>query len=376
MYLGSPNITNIPTFQAAQAIRNVYFPVIASTGIVTNILSIVIFSSASLRKVHLFAYLGGLAVCDSVTLTIGLLFFTQRMKFTPVTTVTCKIFYFFFYSAIHTASSIHVFTTFERFLAVWKPFTLKEWHRKTPPVYGLLVIYSFWSLLNSQNLFTRKATLKFNSVKCDASRPEYLHFLRVIHPWLDATIYCFLPLLLLITFNILIIVKLKKSRIIKRGQKSMKLVNLNLNKVHTGDATPSVDINSTEHQASKVDSQEEQSHQTEGKSNENHLKYQKNGQAQNLITRTLLSVSFAYVFFTTPIGIVLIYEPFWNFRESGTSLASWNLARSIGGNLMFTNHAINFWIYCLTCRAFREQLLKAFKALRNKCIKCCERNKV
>ena len=363
-FLTARNITNFTEYQVAQGIRNIYFPIIASLGITLNVTSFCVFVTSSLRKVHIFAYLAGLAACDTVALIIGVFLLLQRHDIIPVTPVTCKVFLFFFYSAIHTSSCYHVFTTLERFLAVWKPFFVKKWHRLTPPKFGVPAIYGFWLLISSHNFFTRSARFRNWRVRCVPSESKYEDFIRRIHPWLDAAVYCIIPLLFLTTFNILIIIKLRKSNLTTKNQ-----VNITDRRDENVPST-SLDMPQISTSGSQGTLQEPKT-KTVSKRYPGSKKIARNSPAQ--ITRTLLGVSFSFIFLTTPMSVVLIAEPFWNYRATKPGLALRVLMRSLGGNLMYTNHAINFFVYLITCRAFREKLHLAARVFweRLKCA-CCK----
>ena len=69
------------------------------------------------------------------------------------------------------------------------------------------------------------------------------------------------------------------------------------------------------------------------------------------IINMLLTVSFTWFFLTLPVSL-LGFVPF---------LHDTLVARSVCFLLMYTNHSINFYLYCLTGKKFRQELKEVFK---------------
>nr|KAG5687870.1 hypothetical protein BaRGS_007564 [Batillaria attramentaria] len=63
----------------------------------------------------------------------------------------------------------------------------------------------------------------------------------------------------------------------------------------------------------------------------------------------LLTVSMAFLFLTLPLGIFVVLFRYWN-PTSGYQKALFSLIRDVTESLMFTNHAINFLLYCLSVK--------------------------
>jgi len=65
-----------------------------------------------------------------------------------------------------------------------------------------------------------------------------------------------------------------------------------------------------------------------------------------------LGISFAFLICVAPSIVLLIGKPFWKHR---TNVAYQN-AKAISNFLGFLNHCINFFLYCVTGRHFRQEL--------------------
>ena len=76
----------------------------------------------------------------------------------------------------------------------------------------------------------------------------------------------------------------------------------------------------------------------------------------------LLSVTTAFLILTTPIAVTIILEKLWKFQGNPYNVAVWRLLRAITANLMYTQHAINFFLYFASNKSFREEFKGMFKA--------------
>ncbi|KAL4234281.1 hypothetical protein ACF0H5_005932 [Mactra antiquata] len=145
-----------------------------------------------------------------------------------------------------------------------------------------------------------------------------------IWPWVDAGIYSFAPFIIILVLNSVIIrsvVVAKRSRNLLR-QKSSLVPN-------------------------------------------KRYRVQQQGEMSKKITIMLLAVSFTFLVTTLPMNLVLIYTSFAEemANDDDATFAKRKLIKTIAEVLMYTNHSINFFLYCATGRKFRNQ----FKSL----ICCC-----
>ncbi|KAK7489478.1 hypothetical protein BaRGS_00019277 [Batillaria attramentaria] len=72
------------------------------------------------------------------------------------------------------------------------------------------------------------------------------------------------------------------------------------------------------------------------------------------LTRMLLTVSVTFLVLTLPAGVFVVLFRQWN-PSAGYQKALFSLVRDITFNLMYTNHAINFLLYCLSGTRFRAK---------------------
>ncbi|XP_053400572.1 uncharacterized protein LOC128557323 [Mercenaria mercenaria] len=80
----------------------------------------------------------------------------------------------------------------------------------------------------------------------------------------------------------------------------------------------------------------------------------------NQITLTLLLVNVVFVVTATPAYIFLVGRSTWVDEESGMT-STQEIVWATVNQMVYINHAINFILYCLTGRRFRQQVLNAFR---------------
>ena len=61
----------------------------------------------------------------------------------------------------------------------------------------------------------------------------------------------------------------------------------------------------------------------------------------------LLLVTCAFLLLVGPVAVVLVVERYYWIRTTVHEQAVFHLVRTIFNNLAYTNHAINFCLYCL-----------------------------
>ncbi|KAK7094783.1 uncharacterized protein [Littorina saxatilis] len=75
--------------------------------------------------------------------------------------------------------------------------------------------------------------------------------------------------------------------------------------------------------------------------------------ASRQLTRMLVCVSIAFVVLSSPIGIFIVVSKSWK-PSSDSSRALFSLVSVLCESLMYTNHAVNFVLYCVAGSRFRR----------------------
>ena len=302
-------------YSAQYYIFKVGTPIFLLIGLLGN--SVAIITLIRMRNGGGIYFLIALSLAD-VGVLIGWSVFWFQEFFKPVLMDhydwVCKCVYFEFYTSLHCSVSILVAMTTERFVAVCFPLQSKIICRKKHCVIVIGVIILIFLTLNCHNLFTRQVLDVWdNTTMClhgriATSDMPYGDFHVYVWPWIDAAIYSFVPITSIFVLNSLIIAKVKMST--KMPGKNVK------------------------------DTQSKQ------------------------LTRTLLIVSFSFLFLTLPIGVVLIVEKNWDFVDDPFQYDLWSFFRAIAELMELMNHSINFFLYCFGGGQFREYVKQTFCSCR------------
>jgi len=65
-----------------------------------------------------------------------------------------------------------------------------------------------------------------------------------------------------------------------------------------------------------------------------------------------LGISFTFLICIAPSIVLLIGKPYWKHRTN----TAYNISKAIANFLVFVNHSVNFFLYCVTGQRFRDEL--------------------
>lgn len=306
------NNTSNFEYDVAYALIKYSFPLIIIAGTVGNTLSFLVLLSKKLRKQSVYLFLACLAISDTLVLYFSALKTWLRViteyEILHQSYLSCKLITFILHASFHLSSWFVVLVNLDRFYAIWWPiravFVFSPKRAKIVLVATTLsaCIYSshvFWT-------YTLKLDDKGRILTC-VSSDKYQYFMMHIFPSLKLTTYCFLPFAFVLMMNIAIICKL-----VRRSNQVRRLTS--------------------------------QAHQSVNN------KYK--------IVSLLLTLSFTWLILTSPYNI-------WSLTGyRGTEKSNKEntlLLKTILFTMMYINHALNFYIYCLTGRKFRGELMNFLK---------------
>ncbi|XP_025089448.1 FMRFamide receptor-like [Pomacea canaliculata] len=206
---------------------------------------------------------------------------------------------------------VTVAMTTERYLMI--KYALKASYlftiRRARMAVGTVTVVALF--VNIHNCFTRGSSwndaLKTNVCSPLGEAGEL--FLHLIWPWVDASVYCYIPFFALLVLNILIITNINQS--------SELFLRLSMS-----------------HSRRLIENRQ--------------------------ITLMLLFVTLAFLLLVGPVGVILAVEQ--NLLATGSALvkARHSFVRVIFNCLTYTNHAVNFLLYCISGRRFRKEVLRLF----------------
>ena len=288
-------------------------PFLLVWGTIANVMSFIVFSSKSMRQSLTSFLFRILAVTDlsllySHTLAAVLFYIFGIHTFT-INTVSCKCFVFWMTFSKTFSAWVLVLISIERFLSVFIPHKVKLIYTKLKARMTLCIIAGVGLLLHLPPIFSIKLQYVYdnqgNIIQRICTIGQFgsmglQHYATSIWPWLDLSLYTIIPFVFLITINISIITKLTLNslRRAKHGQ------------------------GSTDSRMSSV-------------------------------TAMLLTVTFAFVVLTTPMGFNYIHVP-------KRSAATQYLIHTLAFICMYINHSSNFLFYCISGSKFRQVLRELF----------------
>jgi hypothetical protein len=168
--------------------------------------------------------------------------------------------------------------------------------------------------ISSLDLNTNTTTTIKLKQKCEPNpmNKEYIIFWQVFQ-LLDCTIYCIIPFAIMITCNFMIVSKIIRSRI-----RSRPIVVCRKNNTIINNSSKSMLAN------------------------------------EKRISFILVGISVSFFLFTMPIFVIEYLDSEFNY------VSNWRLVVALADMLMYLNHVINFFFYCLLGPKFRQQVKSLF----------------
>ena len=304
-------------------------PIILIIGTIGNILSFIILTRKQMTG-STYIYLAVLSITDTLVLFIGLLRrWVGELNGHDVidySNWTCKTLSTLSYTVSDYSVWLIIAVTVERYIAVCWPLKAPTMCTKTRAIMVIVFILLLLIGLNLHFLWTAElGYFWYDNEKvpqCDGGE-HYKMLVEEIWPWVDAFLYSFLPVVVISILNGLIIRKVISARK-HRNEMSMSMQY----RGQDGRRPP--------------------------------------GEGGAKLTIMLLTISFSFLITTLPVNIALIVPAFWKSRARDLKeYSQFQLGRTIVELLMYTNHSINFFLYCATGQKFRQQLLNL----------CCRRKR-
>ncbi|XP_067934946.1 galanin receptor 2a-like [Watersipora subatra] len=283
-------------------------------GSIGNLLSFAVMVRRPMRSSSTAFYMASLALVDTTVMFIGCLrrwvvevFQVDLLNYSPE---ACKAVNFFQYWSFDVAVWTLVAMTVHRAAVVIASLKAYKHATRGRAAGVLAVVAVICAGINMHFFFT---TTYVGQI-CTGDQ-EYRYFYEFIWPWVDATVYSFLPFTLLLVMNIIIIVSLSKANARKR-----KMTN---------------------------------NFQQRKKSE------QRQGTISQKLTIMLLSATSTFLLLTAPAVILDILRgqgaPYFDLSQTN-DMALYILCRQIARVLLYINHSIKFFLYCILGNRFRKQL--------------------
>ena len=284
-----------------------------------NTLIFLILMRRCMRRISSYNYLAVLSITDTFVLYVGLLriWIGELTGFDAQNQANwmCKLISVVGYTVSDYSVWLIIAVTVERYIAVVWPFKANSMCNRRRAFMVIIGILCILLLINA-HFFWTTAINKYpvyneTILRCDGA-PGYERLVTDIWSWVDAFIYSFVPFVVILLLNALII-----HRVLLAGQ---------ARSVMSGNQSGGG-----------------KRHALDG---------------GKKLTIMLLTISFSFLLTTLPMNITLIVTAFlYPQAKNDLHLASkLKLLRTVTELLMYTNHSMNFFLYCATGKKFRQQL--------------------
>lgn len=383
-------------------------PIILLLGLCGNILVLLVINRKNLRGTTTCVYLTVLAIFDTLALISGIIpEWTNAcgiFQFSSIHSFTCQLEKFVFYTASDTAIWILVAFTLDRFVAVCFPLYKRSVCVPKRSKIACVVIFSLAFLKNVHVFWTRglelskpgaaiaspsivNSSFPFSSlseveaIKSCGKKYEFKHFESLVRPWIAFATVSVLPFTILAICNSMIIwalARLSKNEVKTlgtqtRGGGTLSQSNDIVNPKHLQESQSIQDTARSKH-SSTISINHNQVSATDAgiknlasRSKTVVLRKQKStqgGQSYKQTTMMCLSASITFLVCVFPSIVMLIGKPYWSHNSDGSNNHVYDVCKAINNQLAYLNHSINFFLYCITGRKFRHELVLLFK-------KCC-----
>ena len=297
-----------PDFVASENIILYGYPWLILLGTLGNILTFAVMRTRLSSITSTYFYMTVLAAADITILLNGALrkWIFKVSNFDPINEheVLCKLINFVHYWCFDFSAWILVAMTAERFIAVHWPLRCIDHTGKAKARKVIIGISIFLAIVNIPLL----VVLTVREGRC-VSEPEYRVFFKDVWPHIDATVYSFIPFTLLLLFNILIILELRKATAVQ------------------GDLQASI--------------------------------RHSNPSPHRRLTIMLLCISFAFLITSAPNVIYTIIRfKVYPHKLIWENLAKISLGNAISSFFIYTMHSINFFLYSISGQKFRQELIQ------------------
>ena len=302
-----------PDFVASENIILYGYPWLILLGTLGNILTFAVMRTRLSSITSTYFYMTVLAAADITILLNGALrkWISQATDFNPSREheVLCKLISYVHYWCFDFSAWILVAMTAERFIAVHWPLRCIDHTGKAKARKVIIGISIVLAIVNIPLLWM----LKIVDGECDCES-QYKEFILEIWPIIDATVYSFMPFTFLLLFNILIIRELQKATAAHGHLQATTDTRPPLTNFH------------------------------------------------RRLTIMLLCISFTFLITSAPnvIHTIIRYKVHTE-KGSYENAAKIILGNTISSIFLYMMHSINFFLYSISGRKFRQELVEMLR---------------
>lgn len=321
------SVRSIPEYQVASALWKFCPPFLFILGTFGNVMTIIILRRLVGKPTALPVYLTTLALSDTCVLYFGLfrrwlmyIFEVDIRLFHPA---LCKTHTWLVYSVILMSAWLLAVMTMERAISVWLPHHVTLLCTRRRAVFSVVCILVFSLTVNSHFLYGVEVTFSITNgtLERDCNAPtsstDYWYFVHAIWPWIDFTLSSLMPLVALIIGNSIILWKVSDSA---RAAQNLT--------------------------AASIEDRPDRRKQI------------------SFMTVSLVTLSVVFFLTTTPICVYNVIEHYvQDSMSDAQGDAQLTLVWAVVNMFMYTNSAVNFYLYCLSGAKFRKEFKRFIVSL-------------
>lgn len=230
--------------------------------------------------------------------------------------MACKTEKFLFYTSADTAVWILVVFTIDRFIAVCYPLKKTNFCRSSRAKVSCAIVLATAAVKNLHVLGTRGSQYRLDHPinrttetvlvsNCGKPNAACEYFEDFVRPWIAFVAVSLLPFCVIILCNVFIVAALLRVRKLRAK----------------------------------------------------HCVTSTSDKSLIQMTAMCLSASFCFLVCVAPSIILLIGKPYWKRSNP----ASYEITKVVNNQLVFVNHSVNFFLYCVTGRRFRRGIWTVFR---------------
>ena len=293
------------TYKVAKYIATYWFPVLIPLGLVGNTLSFLVMIRPNNRKVSTCMYMAAISINDNLMLCVEVhAWFVDALKLHEWYQLEYKIIVYFSSFALQSATYLILAMTVDKYIAIRWPHKAAIYSSPKRAKTIIVTILIFVSMYNVPHLFMT-AVVKG---KCYGYSTKSI--LTKVYSWLDFVLNGVIPFTLLIHMNYVIVKTVRNSQ-----------------KMFTSDVG------------------------TMG--NETREKTMKSAASQ--LTTMLLAITTLFLILLFPTYVRFIYTAFVS-SDTPSKFAASIFISEVSNKLYVTNSGINFFLYCVSGKKFRNDL--------------------
>ena len=302
------------TYKVASYINDYWFPILVPVGLIGNTLSFLVMMRPNNRKVSTCIYMAAISVNNNIMMCLALRNWLVLVVFRHGLIWECKIAAYFVNFSLQSSAYQILAMTFDKYIAIKWPHRSSVYSTPRRAKIILLAVFLFALIYNGPHL------LLANVVGEVCLTYTIGGTVVEMYSWITFLVNGIIPFLLLIHMNYAIVQTVRKSQ---------KMFKSNANATGTG---------SIAYKNEWVNKRQ---------------RTMKN--AENQLTIMLLLVTTLFLIFLLPAFIRFIYFSLVE-RDTPSKYARTILFFEITYKLYTTNNGINFFLYCISGKRFRNDL--------------------